>query len=351
MTVSRRKTAVLSPDEQAALLKQPNRKAPTGLRNLCLITLMLKAGLRAGEALAVKTEDISWQEGQIHIPGSGAAKERVLWLDQELVELLEKWRRRRPSGSAYFFTTLRGEPLQDRYLREMVKRLARKAGINKDVHPHLLRSTFAVNLIKETNDIRLAQHALGHRDVSTTQSYVKHLFNEHSMTYYNILGYRRSGIPAGEKSSLLKSEREQTADRPDDWAQQSLEFPGSAGGKNNYYHNKVIIKNDSQPATGPEEAGSRPVDEESNLYRKEAEGSEERMEENLDENIFVESKKDAVGKPVPRMNFDAELSEGNKKPIPALKCSSCSYILKYQGDCPKCGAEFFSILEHWRRNI
>jgi len=324
MPSSRRKQAVLSSSEQAALLRQPNQKAPTGLRNLGMLMLMLKVGLRSGEVLSLGAGDIDWTNGRIHIAESGAAKERTLWLDQELLTLLEQWRRIRPAGSYYFFTTLKGGRLKDRYLREMVKRLARKAEITKDVHPHTLRSTFAVNLIRETNDIRLAQNALGHRDVSTTQAYVKHLFSEHSMTYYDLLGYRRSGVPAIDKDDQNEPSAETTETTETEATKHDYNRPGCLDKKNVDYNEEIISES-----------------------RNDLKGKEERREEgtareNAPENIL---KRDVS-------------SPGNVNPpgieraqIPALKCSRCSYILRYREDCPKCGASFISILEHWRKNV
>jgi integrase/recombinase XerD len=59
----------------------------------------------------------------------------------------------------------------DRYLRCMVKRLAKQAGIDKDVHPHMLRHTFATDLLRQTKNLRLAQKALGHAQITSTQIY------------------------------------------------------------------------------------------------------------------------------------------------------------------------------------
>lgn len=66
------------------------------------------------------------------------------------------------------FTTLAGRDLRTNYLRVMVKRYGHKAGIAKDIHPHLLRHTFATELYRETKNIRLVQKALGHANLATT---------------------------------------------------------------------------------------------------------------------------------------------------------------------------------------
>lgn len=193
MSENKRFPSVLNRYEQLALLKQPNPKAPTGLRNLCIISLMLKTGLRVSEVINLKNEDIDWENGKIHISGSGAARERVLWIDQLELDLLERWKISKPQESLYFFSTLDGNKLQDRYIREMIKRLARKSGINKDVYPHLLRYTFAVDLMRETKDIHLLRESLGHRELSTTHAYTKLLIKETNEQYFTDISARRSG--------------------------------------------------------------------------------------------------------------------------------------------------------------
>jgi integrase/recombinase XerD len=79
------------------------------------------------------------------------------------LEDLRRWRARRPAPArGLLFTTLKGTPIHASALRAMVKRRSGKAGLPKDVHPHMLRHTFATALYRQTKDIRLVQKALGH---------------------------------------------------------------------------------------------------------------------------------------------------------------------------------------------
>ena len=162
---------VLTEAERKALLQQPNRRAPTSLRNLCMIRLMLNAGLRSAEVLNLKVRDIDWMSGKLSVRDGKGGKDRTLWMNEEDLDLLQSWRERRPEQSDLLFTTLQGHPVSDRYLRAMVKRVAGKAGIEKRVYPHLLRHTFATDLYRKTKNIRLVQKALGHEDLSTTMIY------------------------------------------------------------------------------------------------------------------------------------------------------------------------------------
>ncbi len=168
---------VLDDCERAAILKLPNKRYPTGLRNAAIMTLMVDAGLRVSEALALKLTDIHWISGRIHVRQGKGKKDRILHVNEDALKLLQDWREIRPAnGSELLFTTLAGGPIGDRYIRKMVKRYAEKAGIDKDIHPHSLRHTFATDLLKDSKNIRLVQQALGHADLSSTQIYT-HIVN------------------------------------------------------------------------------------------------------------------------------------------------------------------------------
>jgi integrase/recombinase XerD len=167
----------LTDDELDALLAQPNRRCATGLRNACIMCLMGYAGLREAEALSLKVRDINWQTGKTLVRQGKGGKDRFVFLKPDLLALLEKWRDSRPQQTPLLFTTLDGEPINARYIRTMVKREASQAGISKDVHPHMLRHTFATKIYKQTKDIRLTQKALGHADLSTTMIYT-HVIDE-----------------------------------------------------------------------------------------------------------------------------------------------------------------------------
>ena len=164
---------VLIHEEQGALLRQPNAKNLNGLRNLCLLRLMLNMGLRAAEVLNVKTRDIDWSSGKLMVRQGKGKKDRSLWVGDEDLALLQLWvaRKARLPESEWLFTSLYGKQIISRYLRTMVKHLATKAGISKDVHPHTLRHTFATDLFRQTKNLRLTQKALGHSQISSTMIY------------------------------------------------------------------------------------------------------------------------------------------------------------------------------------
>jgi len=172
---------VLTAEEQKALLSQPNPRYPTGERNRLLMRLMLDAGLRVAETLALRWEHIDLMSGKLMVREGKGAKDRTLWLGEDNLELLRHWRERQAKEveghPEHVFTTLKGRPVQSSYVRRMVKRLAKKASITKDISPHTLRHTFATDLYRETKNIRLVQKALGHSSLSTTMIYT-HIVDE-----------------------------------------------------------------------------------------------------------------------------------------------------------------------------
>jgi len=81
------------------------------------------------------------------------------------------WRKRRPKSS-YFFPTLKGKKLSNRYIQQMVKRYSQKAGIAKNISPQTLRHSYATQYYKQTKDIETLRRILGHSDISTTTIYI-----------------------------------------------------------------------------------------------------------------------------------------------------------------------------------
>ena len=135
------------------------------------MSVMVYGGLRVAEALKLTEADVDWQSGVVKVRQGKGRKDRVVGLAAPALAALAKWTERRPVKTGPLFTTLAGKPVSDRYVRQMVKREALAAGIEKDVHPHTLRHTAATKHYGQGKDIRLTQEMLGHADISTTQIY------------------------------------------------------------------------------------------------------------------------------------------------------------------------------------
>jgi len=171
---------VLTAEEQAALLAQPNPRYPTGERNRLMLSLMLNTGLRLSETTGLQWSDLDLNTGKLFVRQGKGAKDRVLWIGEEDIDLLRHWKQRQASeigtDCVHVFSTLTGKAISNRYVQQMVKRYSDKAGIVKSIHPHTLRHTFATDLHRESKNIRVVQKALGHADLSTTMIYT-HVFD------------------------------------------------------------------------------------------------------------------------------------------------------------------------------
>ena len=186
---------VLSEREQKKLLEVFNTRYLTPHRNKVMIKLMLNSGLRLSEVINLEWKHIDLQTGKLKVVEGKGAKDRILWINDETLEKVREWRQRQVDeigNMEFVFTTSTGNQLNPADIRKMVYRYAEKAGIQEEVEknyrdkegnklddtykekkvkPHTLRHTFATDLLRETNNLRIVQKALGHSDISTTQIY------------------------------------------------------------------------------------------------------------------------------------------------------------------------------------
>ena len=177
---------VLTEDEQKRLLEQPNPRYITGQRNHLLLKIFLDTGLRLSEATNLRWRDIDLMSGQLKVVEGKGAKDRILWLSEENLELLQKWKQRQFEKDnrplEYVFTAMSkgtlGNKLNNRYVQDMVKRYANKAGIENRCSPHTLRNCFATSFLRQTKNIRMVQKALGHNQLNTTMIYTHIVDNE-----------------------------------------------------------------------------------------------------------------------------------------------------------------------------
>ena len=170
---------VLTSAEVCRLLDACSRRAPTGIRNRALIATLYRSGLRIGEALALRPKDVELHAGTIRVLRGKGNRDRTVGLDQGAAALLDLWLARRTSlgitGHSPVFCTLRGQSLSPNYVRDALKRLALRAGVEKRVHPHGLRHTCAAELAAEGVPMNAIQAQLGHANLSTTSRYLAHI--------------------------------------------------------------------------------------------------------------------------------------------------------------------------------
>lgn len=170
---------ILTAAEVKQLIQACSNRAPTGIRNRALIVALWRCGLRLAEALALHPKDIDQGVGTIRVLRGKGGKARTVGIDPVALGIIGRWLDRRSklgiNGRQPVFCTLAGEPIKPPYVRALLPRLARKAGIEKRVHAHGLRHTHAAELASEGTPINLVQCQLGHSNAATTSRYLQHL--------------------------------------------------------------------------------------------------------------------------------------------------------------------------------
>ena len=145
------------------------------LRNLAIIALLARAGLRVGEVVALDVGDVELNErsGWVLVRRGKGLKERRVPLSREARKALRAYLEARPgwSGDALFVTKT-GRRMDAGAVQRMVKAAARRAGIQKRVTPHVLRHTFATRFLRRGGDLATLQAVLGHANLATTARYL-----------------------------------------------------------------------------------------------------------------------------------------------------------------------------------
>jgi integrase/recombinase XerD len=158
------------------LLDGVNTAAPLGLRDRAMIELLYASGLRISELAGARLENFSAEEGTLRVIGKGN-KTRMVPVGRKACEALAAYlSAERPklvsrgSGNEIFLSA-RGTKLTTVRIWQIVKKLAKRSGLEANVYPHLLRHSFATHLLGNGADLRIIQEMLGHADISTTQVY------------------------------------------------------------------------------------------------------------------------------------------------------------------------------------
>ena len=170
---------ILTPAEVKTLLGQCSETSSLGIRDRALITMLYRTGLRCSEALALQRKDVDLQVGSVTVLHGKGDRRRTVGIDPGASQTIESWiERRRELGlpaDAPLFCTLRGTPIPSSQVRQLLPRLARRAGIAKRVHPHGLRHTHAYELMMEGVAMPIIQRQLGHLSLATTNTYLAHI--------------------------------------------------------------------------------------------------------------------------------------------------------------------------------
>jgi integrase/recombinase XerD len=158
------------------ILQAPDASEPIGIRDRAMLELLYATGLRVSELCRVGISDLNLELGVLRTTGKGN-KQRVVPVGRSALEAvgryLESGRPRilKGRGSRYLFVTARGGAMTRQAFWKLLTLHGRRAGIFRNLSPHVVRHSFATHLLEGGADLRSVQTMLGHADISTTQIY------------------------------------------------------------------------------------------------------------------------------------------------------------------------------------
>lgn len=166
----------LSSEEIGKILAPENLQTPSNLCDRAILEMAYASGLRLSELKNIRLEQLSLEAGFINVIGKGN-KERVVPIGRGAVEAIEHYLNSgRPNlvnkkSPANLFLTKRGTPFASVTMWLRIKQRIRRAGISRNVTPHMLRHSFATHLLEGGADLRVIQEMLGHATINTTEVY------------------------------------------------------------------------------------------------------------------------------------------------------------------------------------
>lgn len=165
----------LSPDEAARLVELPTDD-PEAIRDKAMFELFYSSGLRLAELVSLDLEPMraDLYSGEVRVTGKGS-KTRIVPLGSHAIAALESWLAVRvqvaKADEPALFVGARGSRISPRVVQLRMKQWGIRQGITSNVHPHLLRHSFATHVLQSSGDLRAVQEMLGHASISTTQVY------------------------------------------------------------------------------------------------------------------------------------------------------------------------------------
>ena len=173
--LDRRLPQFLSREETVRLVEAPDPSTPSGRRDRAFLELLYASGLRVSELVGLNMDQVNLETREIRVWGKGSKERIVLMGDpaaNALAAYIAEGRPRFVNGNTpAVFLNQDGGRLTVRSIQTFVRAYARTGGIEKDVHPHMVRHTFATHLLDGGADLRVVQELLGHASLSSTQIY------------------------------------------------------------------------------------------------------------------------------------------------------------------------------------
>lgn len=173
--------------DQAVKLVDVKEEDLLSLRDHAILELFYSSGLRLAELVGLNFDQLDLVNGTVTVTGKGN-KTRIVPVGSHAISAIESWIGVRSliakSESGALFITKQGNRITPRAVQYRLKEWAIKQGINSDVHPHMLRHSFATHVLQSSGDLRAVQEMLGHANISTTQVYT-HLDFQHLAKVYD----------------------------------------------------------------------------------------------------------------------------------------------------------------------
>ena len=185
---SARKLPKLLDVDQTFQLLEIKENDVLAIRDKAIIELIYSSGLRLTEVISLNIDDIDSIDRVLTVIGKGK-KARNLPIGKFAIQAIDDWLKSRQqlvknNKERALFISNRGSRISPRSVQERIKRWAVKQGLSGNVHPHMLRHSFASHILESSGDLRAVQELLGHADISTTQVYT-HLDFQHLAQVYD----------------------------------------------------------------------------------------------------------------------------------------------------------------------
>lgn len=169
----RKLPVILDESEIKQMLGVFNRRYLSSFTNYLVLRMMAETGMRISEVINLELEHVNLSTGRILISQGKGNKDRVVYINNGLLESLISYLDRTKKGNTgLVFTTRTGGKLDQNNVNRMIETYRVKAGIEKHISAHTFRHSYATALLRETGNLSLVQRVLGHEDISTTQIYI-----------------------------------------------------------------------------------------------------------------------------------------------------------------------------------
>ncbi|MBF0122314.1 MAG: tyrosine recombinase XerC [Candidatus Omnitrophica bacterium] len=172
----------LSEEDTVRLIEAPEGDKSSNLRDKAIFETLYSTGIRVSELVGLSQGDVDLIGDLVKVFGKGR-KERIVPIGAKAVEAIQGYLAARKHTSEAVFLNNRGGRLTARSVRNIINKHIKKAAFQQNVHPHMLRHSFATHLLDHGADLRSVQELLGHVNLSTTQIYT-HLTTEKLKSVY-----------------------------------------------------------------------------------------------------------------------------------------------------------------------